>query len=42
LLDNIKIDFREIGCGGTNWIDLALDRDWWRALVNMVMNLQVP
>jgi hypothetical protein len=40
--DNIfKIDLREIGWNGMDWIDLAQDRDQWRALVNMVMNLQV-
>jgi hypothetical protein len=39
---NIKMDLREIGLAGMNWIDLAQDRDQWRALVNMVMNLQVP
>jgi hypothetical protein len=33
---------REIGWDGMNWIDLVLDRDWWRALVNTVMNLRVP
>jgi hypothetical protein len=33
---------RELGWGGIDWIDLAQDRDQWRALVNMVMNLQVP
>jgi hypothetical protein len=33
---------KEIGWGGLNWIDLAQDMDQWRALVNMVMNLQVP
>jgi hypothetical protein len=32
----------EIGWGGMDWIDLVQDRDQWRALVNMVMNLQVP
>jgi hypothetical protein len=37
--DNIKMDLREIGWGGIYWIDLAQDRDQWRALVNMVMNL---
>jgi hypothetical protein len=41
-VENIKIDFREIGWDGRNWIDLAQDRDQWRALVNTVMNLRVP
>jgi hypothetical protein len=40
--DNIKMDLREIGWGGMDSIDLAQDRDQWRALVNMVMNLPVP
>jgi hypothetical protein len=35
---NIKMDLREIGWGGIDWIDLAEDRDQWRALVNTVMN----
>jgi hypothetical protein len=39
---NIKMDFRGIGCGGMDWIDLAQDRDQWRALVNTVMKLRVP
>jgi hypothetical protein len=39
--NNIKMDLREIGWGGMDWIDLAQDRDQWRALVNMVMNLRV-
>jgi hypothetical protein len=42
-VDNIKIDLRDIGWGGMNWIDLAQDRDQWGwALVNTVRNLQVP
>jgi hypothetical protein len=40
--NNIKMDLREIGWGGVDWIDLAPDRDQWRALVNMVINLRVP
>jgi hypothetical protein len=39
---NIRMDLREIGWGGMDWIDLAGDRDQWRALVNTVMNLRVP
>jgi hypothetical protein len=41
-VNNIKMDLREIGLGGINWIDLAQDRDRRRALVNTVMNLRVP
>jgi hypothetical protein len=41
-VDNIKIDLREIGWSGMDWIDLAQDSDKWRALVNTVMNLRVP
>jgi hypothetical protein len=40
--DNIKMYLREIGWGGMNWIDLAEDRDQWRALMNTVINLRVP
>jgi hypothetical protein len=40
--DNIKIDQRDIAFGDVDWIHLAQDRDRWWALVNMVMNLQVP
>jgi hypothetical protein len=37
-VDNIKMDLRETGWGGMDWIDLAADRDQWRALVNAVMH----
>ena len=40
--DNIKIDLQEVGFGGVDWIELAHNRDRWRALVPAVVNLQVP
>jgi hypothetical protein len=40
--DNIKVDLRDKGWGSMDWINLAQDRDRWRALVNTVMNLRVP
>jgi hypothetical protein len=41
-VDNLKMDLRERGWDGGDWIDLAQDRDQWRALVRAVMNLRVP
>jgi hypothetical protein len=40
--DNIRMDLREIGRGGMDWIDLAQDGDQWKVLMNTVMNLWVP
>jgi hypothetical protein len=41
-VDNIKMDLREIGWDGVDGIDMAQDRDQWRALLNTVLNLRVP
>jgi hypothetical protein len=41
-VDNIKMDLRDIGWDGIDWIELAQDRDQWKALVNTVMILRVP
>jgi hypothetical protein len=40
--DNIKTDLQKVGRGSIDWIDLAQDRDSWRAVVNAVMNIQIP
>jgi hypothetical protein len=40
--DNIQMYILKVGCGGMDWIDLAQNRDRWRALVNEVKNLRVP
>jgi hypothetical protein len=39
--DGIRMDLRETGLGGVDWIRLAQDKDWWRAVVSVVMNLRV-
>jgi len=41
-VDNIRMDLQEVGCGYIDWIGLAQDRDSWRTLVSVVMNLRVP
>jgi len=40
-VDNIRMDLQEVGCGYIDWIELAQDRDRWRTLVRVVMNLRV-
>jgi hypothetical protein len=42
MVDNIKMDLREIGWNAVDWIDIAQERDQWRALVNTVLNLPIP
>ena len=42
LEDNIKMDLRYVGCDPGEWMDVAEDRDQWRAYVRAVMNLRVP
>ena len=41
-VDNIKMDLQEVGCGVMDWIELAQDRNRWRPLVDVVMNIGVP
>jgi hypothetical protein len=41
-MDNIKMDLREIGWNGVDWIDMPQDSDQWRAVVSTVLNLRVP
>jgi hypothetical protein len=40
--DNIRMDFQEMGCGCVDWMEIAQERDRWRALVSAVMNFWVP
>ena len=39
---NVKMDLQQVGCGIMDWIKLAENRDWWQALVSVVMNCRVP
>jgi len=39
---NMKMDLQELGCEGVEWIDLGQDTDWWRELVNEIINLRIP
>ena len=41
-VDDIRLDFQEVGCGYMDWIGLAQDKDRWRTLVSAIMNLRVP
>jgi len=40
-VDNIRMDIQEVGCGYMDWIELVQDRDRWRTLVSVIMNLRV-
>ena len=40
--ENIRMDLGEIGINAENWVDSAQDRNYWRALVNATLNLQIP